>query len=280
MNKLKKDVRVLHTALEGKKWLVGDQMTIADIVLANSLLYAFQTVLDAGFRKSCKNLDTWATACYAVPEMVKVHGNVHMAAKPLKPLTVAEKKKEEPKKAAAPKPKEEPKKKEEKPKDNVAALPPTDFDLYSFKTFFINHKDQKGAGIDEMYKMLDWNGWAFWKLEYDIYEGEGAQEHIANNLMNGFLNRAEFANKICFARQCVLGEIPNLQIYGVWLMRGPNEMPDGLTKDHPQWEYYNCRKMDPRKNKEDDKLLRAYWGGKVGDVIDKGMKAVTMKWFK
>lgn len=98
--------------------------------------------------------------------------------------------------------------------------------------------------------------------------------------MNGFLSRAEFANKICFARHCVLGEIPNLQIYGVWLMRGPDEMPDGLTKEHPQWEYYNCRKMDPRNNPEDDKLVRAYWGGKVGDVIDKGMTAVTMKWFK
>lgn len=211
MAKLKKDVRVLHTALEGKKWLLGDEMSIADIILANSLLYAFQTVLDAGFRKSCKNLEAWATTCYDVPEMVTVHGKVHLAAKPLKPLTVAEAKKEAPKKAAAaPKPKEEPKKKEEKPKDNVACLPPTDFDLYSFKTFFINHKDQGNTGVTEMYKMLDWKGWAFWKLEYDIYEGEGAQEHVANNLMNGFLSRAESVNKITFARHCVLGEIPNL----------------------------------------------------------------------
>lgn len=38
--------------------------------------------------------------------------------------------------------------------------------------------------------------------------------------------------------------------------------------------------MDPRNNKDDDKLVRAYWGGKVGDIIDKGMPAVTMKWFK
>jgi len=46
-------------------------------------------------------------------------------------------------------------------------------------------------------------------------------------------------------------------------------------------EYYNARKMDPRNNKDDDKLLRAYWGGcKVGDKLDKGLKAVTMKWFK
>jgi len=281
MAKLKKDVRVLNTALEGKKWLLGDELSIADIILSTSLLYAFQTVFDAGFRKGSKNLEAWATACYALPEMVKVHGNIQMAAKPLKPVCIAAAKKEAPKKAAAAaKPKEEPKKKEEKPKDNVASLPPSDFDLYSFKTFFINHKDQKGKGIDEAYKMIDWNGWSFWKFEYDIYEGEGAQEHVANNLMNGFLNRAEHTNKICFARQCVLGEIPNLQIYGVWLLRGPKEVPDGLTKEHPQMEYYKTRKMDPRNNKDDDKLLRAYWGGKVDDVIDGNLKAVTMKWFK
>jgi len=41
MAKLKKDVRVLHNALEGKKWLLGDELSIADIILSTSLLYAF-----------------------------------------------------------------------------------------------------------------------------------------------------------------------------------------------------------------------------------------------
>jgi len=45
-------------------------------------------------------------------------------------------------------------------------------------------------------------------------------------------------------------------------------------------EYYKARKLDPRNNKEDDKLVRNYWGGKEGDKIDGKLKAVTMKWFK
>jgi len=202
-----------------------------------------------------------------------------MAAKALKPVCT-EVKKEEPKKKAAAAPAPAPKKKEEKPKNNVDLLPPSDFNLYDFKTFFINHPDKKGVGVDEMYKKIDWNGWAFWKFEYDIYEGEGEKEHVANNLMNGFLSRAESANKLCFARHCVLGKIPNLQIYGVWLCRGPTEVPDALVKDHPQFEYYKARKMDPRNNKADDKLVRAYWGGKEGDIIDGKLEGVTMKWFK
>lgn len=40
-----------------------------------------------------------------------------------------------------------------------------------------------------MYKMLDWEGWSFWRFEYDIYEGEGAKVHITNNLMNGFISQ-------------------------------------------------------------------------------------------
>ena len=31
----------------------------------------------------------------------------------------------------------------------------------------------------------------------------------------------------------VLGEEPKLDIVGVWLCRGKDEIPDGLTKEHP-----------------------------------------------
>ena len=194
----------------------------------------------------------------------------------MKPVVVADKKEEKkaaaPVVAAAPKPE----KKEEKVKDNVESLPPTNFDLYSFKTFFVNHPDKKGEAVTEMYKMLDWEGWSFWRFEYDIYDGEGAKEHITNNLMNGFISRAEHTNKYTFGRHCVLGEEPNLQIIGCWLVRG-QEVPDGLAKEHAQFEYYKTRKLDPRNVPADDKLVREYFGGEVGDVID-GLKAVTLKW--
>jgi elongation factor 1-gamma len=103
---------------------------------------------------------------------------------------------------------------------------------------------------------------------------------MCNNLMGGFLSRAEATSKYCFGRHVVLGDEPNLQIYGVWLVRGKDEVPDGLTKDHPSFEYYRSRKLDPLKNKADDKLIRNYWGGKEGDKIDGKMVARTMKWFK
>lgn len=178
-----------------------------------------------------------------------------MCSKPLKPVCIPEPKVEK-KKVEAPKP--APVKKEEKPKDNVESLPPTNFNLLEFKKFYVNHADKKGAAVDEFYKQLDWDGFAFWHLHYDKYEGEGEKLHVTNNLMGGFLNRAEHTHHYCFGRHAVLGEEPNLEIKGVWLMRG-TELPDGLVKEHPQFEYYRTRKMDPRNNKEDDALVRAWF---------------------
>jgi len=200
-----------------------------------------------------------------------------MCAKPLKPVTKeveAPKKKEAAPAAAAPK------KKEEKVKDNVESLGETPFVLYDFKTFFVNHPDKKGAAIDEWYKINDWsaNGWSFWHFHYDIYEGEGDKMHIANNLMGGFLSRAEHVNKYSFAKHAVLGEEGSLQIMGCWFMRG-QVIPDGFEKEHPQFEYYKTRKLDPQNKKEDDVLIRSWFGGKEGDIIN-GLKCQTMRWVK
>ena len=143
--------------------------------------------------------------------------------------------------------------------------------MYDFKTFYVNHKDMKGAAVDEWYKMLDWEGWSFWHIKYDKYEGEGVKLHVTNNLLTGFMSRAEHTSKYTFARHGVFGEEPDLDIAGVWLVRG-QEIPDGLAKEHAQFEYYKPRKMDPRNNKEDDTLVREFFGGKVEEMVG-GQKA-------
>lgn len=198
-----------------------------------------------------------------------------MCAKALKPVLVAEKK--EPKKAAAAPVKKE-KKETEKPKDNVESLPPTPFNVYDFKTLFINHPDKAGKGVDTWYEMLDWEGWSFWHFHYDKYEGEGVKLHVTNNLMSGFLSRAEHTSKYSFARHGVFGEEPNLEIMGVWLVRG-TVIPDGLAKNHPQFEYYHSRKLDPRNNKDDDKMIREYFSAKEEDLVG-GLVAQTLRWHK
>lgn len=224
------------------------------------------------------NVSAWAQRIYALPEFVKVMGNVQMCAKPLKPVCLADPAQEEKKKAAKAKaaaPKAEVVKVEKK-KDNVESLPPSSFNVYDFKTEFVNSTDKKGAGVDSWYKQLDWEGWSFWHFHYEKYGNEGKLLHVTNNLLTGFLSRADHTTKYCFARMGVFGEEPELDIMGIWLVRG-QEIPDGLAKEHPQFEYYKSRKLDPRNKKEDDALVRAYFGGVADEKID-GRTAQTLRW--
>ena len=240
-----------------------------------------QTVLDAGFRKGTgKNVETWALAYYANEIVIKHEGKVQLAAKPLKPVLKEEPK--APKKVvqAVAKPKEA----EVKVKDNVESLPPTPFVIYDFKTFLINHPDKGGAGIDETYKMLDWEGWSFWFFHYEKFGKEGQVLFSTNNLVTGFLSRAEHTTKYSFARHGVFGEEPNLEVMGVWLCRGPKEIPDGLLKEHPQFEYYKTRQLDPRNNEKDDKMVREFFSMKEEDIFtslgESGLVAQTLRWHK
>ena len=69
----------------------------------------------------------------------------------MKPPKLPEKPKEEKKKPepAAAKPKPAAEEEEKKAKNPLDALPPTSFDLFNFKTYFVNVPDKKGEGFDE-----------------------------------------------------------------------------------------------------------------------------------
>mmetsp|Transcript_10604 Transcript_10604/g.17815 ORF Transcript_10604/g.17815 Transcript_10604/m.17815 type:complete len:251 (-) Transcript_10604:78-830(-) len=250
-------------------------------MVAVTIIEPLQTVLETGYRKGVKALVDWAEALYSKQEFVNALGKITMCAKPMKPVCLPDPVKEVKKEAKKEQPKKEEKvepKKTEKPKDNVESLPPSPFNLYDFKTLFINHPDKKGEGVKVFYEMLDWEGWSFWFFHYDKYEGEGVKLHVTNNLMNGFLSRAEHTAKYSFGRHAVLGEEPELEIMGVWLVRG-QEIPDGLAKEHPQFEYVKTRKLNPKAVAADDKLVREFFGGKDGDLMN-GLKAQTLRWHK
>lgn len=46
----------LNVHLQGKEWLVGKHVTVADVIVGVYIVAAFQTVLDAGYRKAMGNL--------------------------------------------------------------------------------------------------------------------------------------------------------------------------------------------------------------------------------
>merc|ERR1719393_1079250 len=87
-----------------KKFLVGDKVTLADLVCAWTFMPAFQLVLDAGFRKGKAEVAAWFESVTSLPEFKKSAGNVKSCSKAMKPPGAAPEAKAAPAKAkAAPK---------------------------------------------------------------------------------------------------------------------------------------------------------------------------------
>jgi elongation factor 1-gamma len=180
-------------------------------------------------------LTSWFVRVARLPPFVRAFGYVKPCQKPIKPPKLpakekpkAEKKKDEPAQAAKPKPAAEEEKKAKNPLD---ALPPTPFDLFNFKTYYVNVPDKAGEGWDKFMADVDNEGWAFWHLHYEKYGKEGQVEYQFMNLLEGFLQRLDSFRKHAFGKMCMLGEEPNLEIAGILLIRGqviPQE-----CHDHP-----------------------------------------------
>merc|ERR1712119_221426 len=81
----KEDVKKAMTALNDQllhhTYLVGERVTLADIVVACTMLSLYQNVLDPGFRKPFGNVNRWFTTIVNQPQVKKVVGTVKLAEK-------------------------------------------------------------------------------------------------------------------------------------------------------------------------------------------------------
>jgi len=283
VKEIKEIVKTINVHLQGKKYLVAERVTVADVAIAVQLIPLFQTTLDGGFRKAMPNVTAWLEGLVKLPEFVSRIGNVKFTQKALKPV-LAEKKEEvkaaPAKPAAKPAPKDDDEEGEKKPagKNPLDLLPPSKFVLPDFKTYFVNLGDKKATdGMKHFFENYDAEGYSLWFTHYDKYEGEGVLLYQTSNLMNGFLQRMDdkFRN-YCFSMLAILGEEPSLEIEGVWLFRGktiPQEM-----LDHPQFEYYQKRQLDVN-NEADKKTISEFFCAKA-EAICNGHKVQECKMFK
>lgn len=284
VKEVKEIVKIINVHLQGKKYLVADRVTVADIAIAVQLIPLFQTTLDGGFRKAMPNVTAWLEGLVKLPEFVSRIGNVKFTQKALKPV-LAEKKEEvkaAPVKAAAkPAPKDDDEEGEKKPagKNPLDLLPPSKFVLPDFKTYFVNLGDLKATdGMKHFFENYDAEGYSLWFTHYDKYDGEGVLLYQTSNLMNGFLQRMDdkFRN-YCFSMLAILGEEPSLEIEGVWLFRG-KEIPQEML-DHPQFEYYQKRRLDVN-NEADRKTISEFFCAKAETTVCNGLKVQECKMFK
>ena len=86
-SKLKEFMKILEKQLKGKKYILGDKLTLADVSLFRHLKLFFQLVFPEGYRKSLfPKVDTWFTTLSKTNEVKKVYGKILFCKCPVKPF--------------------------------------------------------------------------------------------------------------------------------------------------------------------------------------------------
>jgi len=291
---VKKVLQILDNHLLTRTFLVGNSVTLADIVLATTLLQLFQLVLDPTFRNDVVNTTRWFTTIVNQPEAKAVLGEVTLCEKAaVAPAPVKEKKEKAPKEVKPKAEKQQPKKaepKEEKPqegedegeedyekdepkkKNPLDDLPKSSFIMDEWKRMYSNN-DTRTVALPWFFEHLDKEGYSLWWCEYK-YNAELSKVFMTNNLIGGFFQRLEKLHKYAFGSMIIFGEEPNLSVGGLWLFRGQEIPEDMRTCDDA--EHYNWTRvsLDDHSQKA---LLEDYfaWEGSFG-----GKKFLSGKVFK
>ena len=77
-SELKGSAKILNNALAGRAWLVGERLTLADIVAFNILITAFTFSFDAGVCKAFPNLAAWFAKMAKLPIVARTAGYIKM----------------------------------------------------------------------------------------------------------------------------------------------------------------------------------------------------------
>jgi len=283
----------LNTHLLTHTYLVGNHVTLADIIAVSALVDLYKLVLTPKFLQPFANVTRWFTTCINQPEFSRVLGTVTFAkeeAQPAKGGKAAaepkkEAKKEEPKKEE---PKEEKKEDlshllddEDKPKPKKAnpldALPATSMVLDPIKKLAFSQRPFLADFFEQLWPQFDAAGWSFHFCTYN-YNDENKVFYMTGNALGGFLQRSDACRKYAMGVMNISGnpdeETPPFTITGCWLFRG-QEMIAEMKEENPDSEYYTWKKLDVTKD-EDKKLIKEQF---MGEQIN-GVQCLDRRYFK
>ncbi|KMT19248.1 hypothetical protein BVRB_1g014300 [Beta vulgaris subsp. vulgaris] len=251
---LKRALEAVNTHLACNTYLVGDSVTLADIVMTCNLVLGYSRVMTKSFTSEFPHVERYFWTMVNQPNFKKVLGEIKqtesippVAKKPSQPTKP--KAKEESKKEPA-KPKEEapaPAKEEEAPKPKAKnpldLLPPSKMILDEWKRLYSNTKTNfREVAIKGFWDMYDPEGYSLWFCDYK-YNEENTVSFVTMNKVGGFLQRMDLARKYAFGKMLVIGSEPPFKVKGLWLFRG-QEIPQFVLDECYDMELYEWTKVD------------------------------------
>jgi elongation factor 1-gamma len=303
ISNLKRALTCLNAHLASRTYLVGESITLADIVLICNMIVLVKLAATKEFTSEFPHVERYFWTLVNQPNFKKILGEVSQATQPLGPppaqdakpaaaVTAAPKesapkqKKEKaapaPKPASAPAPAPAPESVDDeeaapvkKAKNSLDLLPPSPMVLDNWKRLYSNTKAKDfHLAISGFWEMFDAEGYSLWFCDYK-YNDENQVTFVTMNKVGGFLQRMDLMRKYAFGKMCILGEEAPYKIKGVWLFRGL-EMPQMVLDEVYDAELYDWTKVDIN-NEEQKALVNAYF--EEPDTIQ-GEKLLEAKCFK
>jgi elongation factor 1-gamma len=265
---------VLNDYLLDKTYLVNDQITLADIVVASTLVYPFKLVADKNYLKPYGNVVRWFNTCVNQPEFQQVIGQVTLCKKELtapgqgapsagkkdagaKKDSKKEKVPKKEKEAAVPAP--APEKKAEYPYKIMDREAPSAFSMDAWKKTYSNCRSYDTA-MNTFWETFDSEGWSLWLQTYKFNE-DNKRIFMTSNAIGGFQQRTDEIRRWAFGVMDVLGtEETKLEIAGVWLLRGHTVEHMVNANDDANW--YDWKPLSEKGqpvSEENKALVKAYW---------------------
>lgn len=240
---LKKPLSQLNEILATKTYLVGETVTLADIICACDLFLLMKNVMDAEYRAPFTNVVRWFETVVNQANFKAVAGTFSLCAKA---MTEPVPKKET--KAAAAASNEEDSElavEERKPMSALELLPKSSFNLEEWKRVYSDNETRPVA-TDYFWKNYYPAGFSIWKLYYKFNE-ELKKKFMVCNLIGGMYQRMEALHKYAFGSMLIFGQENAWQVRGVFVFRG-TEIPEEM-KDVADFESYDFVKLDDKDPK-------------------------------
>ncbi|KAI8140578.1 hypothetical protein BJV82DRAFT_623164 [Fennellomyces sp. T-0311] len=266
IERVKRALGALDKVLLTKTYLVGEDITFADISIVTALVLGFKSVFDKAFRAEFKNVTRYFNTVVAKKNFKAALGEIALCETPLKytppKKEKKETKKEEPKKKEAAAAPEEPKP-EPKAKSALDLLPPSKLKLDDWKRMYSNNDTD--VAMKWFWENFDSEGYSLWRVDYK-YNDELTLVFMSNNLIGGFFARLERARKYVFASMIVTGTNNNNAISGYFVIRG-QEVPFEVY-DAADYESYNFTKIEPSQYAEKKDEIEKYMAWEVEGFAD------------
>ncbi len=243
----------LEVTLSRKTFLVGQRLTLADLVVAAHLARGFEFVLGSDWRIAHPNAARYFTTIVHQHIYRDVAGDVKLVEEPVKYTPPKKEEKPKAEKAKVEKPKVEKKSKKEEEEEEEELVPPEpkarhilesvsagNLTLDEWKRTYSNEETREVA-LPWFWEHFDSEHYSLWKVEYK-YNDELTLTFMSSNLIGGFFSRLEASRKYIFGCMSVYGESNDSVIAGAFVIRGQDAK--AAFDVAPDYESYEFTKLD------------------------------------